>query len=1207
MSIFNDIEMKIKSLSPGAYQRLCSEYAYKKYNLTNMSDIGGKEGTDKTTIGVPDSYSRDENGKYLFFMYGTVESSPVAKVKSDIEDAHNSKKTGISIDKVDKIICFHTNTNMRISSKQKLINLYDDVIIELIDIDSMAHDIYNYYPFLAFDYLGISIDSNQISDVGKFIERYDKNNSQSPLNIPFIDRKENEQLESIFNNDDNNFVIVTGNPGVGKTKLALEVCNKYIKDNKDTKCYCIRNNGGDLYSDIKMYLSGANNYILFFDDINETSQLASILDYISIYSAGKIKVIATVREYALKHVENLIKKYVKNPKVLCISTLSKEELETLLNTIGIKNKELQKKIISISKNNPRIAIMCANALKNKKISSLSNVLDVFKSIYDCVIEDNELTELDIKILFYLAFFGPIRLDNKDIKQLLEELNILNIEEYKKLSNIELIDFFEEKALKINDQSFGNYILYKYLIDDKNISIYNLLKYSYPNLLKKFITCINNINKIFLSEDTIKYICDEIKKVWNENPYNEDLEFFESFYNVDRLKALAIIKKEVDEESEEELKEEFLIEKKLNEITNKKVSILTLFKDADYEQESIDLLLYYLGKKPSIFNETVQCLKNNFGININSIGRNFESEYMLMNAILSKISEAKNNKVLYEKLFISIVDDFLNLTHNFTSAGENMFTIEYSTITMKADDNYIKFRNFVLEKLLEIKNVNNSNSIYNILINYNVFPLDDSSKQILENDIKVLNKLFFSKIEEPTISESNILYLFNKRYKKANFSFEISLDNYSKNEEYMTILPFIKKEDNDEEIIKIINKYTTEDYSKLFSYLKKLECSEIHVNEWYIQKSLELIFDKKCNEEDFIEVFSKYIEKGYPFSMFAWFLQKIESLETLDKIKCILLDDGSFNSFWYLKEILDQERTKSKDNLKLVTNFIELQKSNDRIASLSIDTIIRYKEFDKSIIQKYSNDVIKYNVMIGSFISHHDDKDAKKLIEDFEDVNLFKTLYINGLSDSFDSLGFYGIELIKLDNKFFVNLIENIESFNYHSGKFSSLITNVWKLDNYEELIMDAYNEIISKPFGYLNLYYLFEKENNNIIKERQVVFLNHFIEENYEDLDKMHYVFSIINQYFSDNKKELVLKLINLNNKIEVFKKTVVSYTSESWSGSRIPLIEQKLEYVSSLANEIPNKITYIEHKSYLKELIEYYKLQIEEEKLCEYVDEFFR
>ena len=53
---------------------------------------------------------------------------------------------------------------------------------------------------------------------------------------------------------------------------------KYIEENKDTKCYCIRNNGGNLYNDLKIYLSGGSNYILFFDDINETNQLESILD-----------------------------------------------------------------------------------------------------------------------------------------------------------------------------------------------------------------------------------------------------------------------------------------------------------------------------------------------------------------------------------------------------------------------------------------------------------------------------------------------------------------------------------------------------------------------------------------------------------------------------------------------------------------------------------------------------------------------------------------------------------------------------------------------------------------------------------------------------------------------------------------------------------------------------------------------------------------
>ena len=523
MSIFNDIEMKIKSLSPGAYQRLCSEYAYKKYNLTNMSDIGGKEGTDKTTIGVPDSYSKDEDGKYLLFMYGTVESSPVKKIESDIRDAHNSEKTGIPIDKVKKIICFHTNTNIKISKTEKLMKLYDDVKIELIDIDSMAHDIYNNYSFLALDHLRMSIDTNQISDINKFIERYDKSSSQSPLGLTFIYRKEIEQLQSLLN--DNDFVIVTGNPGVGKTKLSIEVCKKYIEKNKDTKCYCIRNNGSDLYDDLKKYLSENCNYILLFDDINETTRLQTILDYINIYGSDKIKVIATVREYALRKIEDVINKYVKNPKVLCMPVMSKEELESLLNSIGIKNKSIQRKIISISKNNPRIAIMCANALKSNEIDSLNNVLDVYKSIYDVVITDNELSELEIKILFYLSYLGPLRLDNKDTKEILEELGIFNIDEFKKLFIMELIDFFEGKAIKINDQSFSNYILYKYLIDDKAISISDLLKYRYPKLLKKFIYCISSINKTFSSKDSITYICNEIKEVWEVKPYNTDLAFF----------------------------------------------------------------------------------------------------------------------------------------------------------------------------------------------------------------------------------------------------------------------------------------------------------------------------------------------------------------------------------------------------------------------------------------------------------------------------------------------------------------------------------------------------------------------------------------------------------------------------------------------------------------------------------------------------------
>lgn len=72
MSKFLEIQSAILSLGPGEYQCLCSEYSIKKFKFNNMHDLGSKEGTNKTTKGIPDSYSIDENQKYTLLMYGIV-------------------------------------------------------------------------------------------------------------------------------------------------------------------------------------------------------------------------------------------------------------------------------------------------------------------------------------------------------------------------------------------------------------------------------------------------------------------------------------------------------------------------------------------------------------------------------------------------------------------------------------------------------------------------------------------------------------------------------------------------------------------------------------------------------------------------------------------------------------------------------------------------------------------------------------------------------------------------------------------------------------------------------------------------------------------------------------------------------------------------------------------------------------------------------
>ena len=65
------------------------QYLYKKYKFSNITCLGTKAGTSKTTKGTPDTYVELDNGKYILIMYGAVENQAFSKLKDDIADAYN--------------------------------------------------------------------------------------------------------------------------------------------------------------------------------------------------------------------------------------------------------------------------------------------------------------------------------------------------------------------------------------------------------------------------------------------------------------------------------------------------------------------------------------------------------------------------------------------------------------------------------------------------------------------------------------------------------------------------------------------------------------------------------------------------------------------------------------------------------------------------------------------------------------------------------------------------------------------------------------------------------------------------------------------------------------------------------------------------------------------------------------------------------------
>ena len=80
------IQQAILRLNGGQFQEIMDQYLYKKYKFSNITCLGTKAGTSKTTKGTPDTYVELDNGKYILIMYGAVENQAFSKLKDDIAE-----------------------------------------------------------------------------------------------------------------------------------------------------------------------------------------------------------------------------------------------------------------------------------------------------------------------------------------------------------------------------------------------------------------------------------------------------------------------------------------------------------------------------------------------------------------------------------------------------------------------------------------------------------------------------------------------------------------------------------------------------------------------------------------------------------------------------------------------------------------------------------------------------------------------------------------------------------------------------------------------------------------------------------------------------------------------------------------------------------------------------------------------------------------
>lgn len=142
-------------------------------------------------------------------------------------------------------------------------------------IDEIANQVCNHYRSMAKDFLGLSIDTNQIMSIDEFVKVYDANKLSAPINTIFQYR-EDEKTSIIEALKTDSVVILTGKAGVGKTRLSLEIAREYANI-EGYLLLCVKNNNKSLYNDLISRLEKHGKYLFFVDDANELASLEEIL------------------------------------------------------------------------------------------------------------------------------------------------------------------------------------------------------------------------------------------------------------------------------------------------------------------------------------------------------------------------------------------------------------------------------------------------------------------------------------------------------------------------------------------------------------------------------------------------------------------------------------------------------------------------------------------------------------------------------------------------------------------------------------------------------------------------------------------------------------------------------------------------------------------------------------------------------------------
>lgn len=1236
MFIIKDIKSKIEKLSPADFQEFC-DALISNYRSGQINSYGLKPGTGKTIKGTPDTYIRNENDKYIFIEYTTQTDRIYNKLRDDIAKCLDESITKIDIADIEEIICCYTTAHLNPGENKKLHDLCKDrgVSLTIWGIDEITTKALQCTHITA-KYLGINIDTCQIFTFNDFINYYDSMSFSAPLKTNFQYRK--KELDSVINalNTDS-VVVITGQAGVGKTRLALEALNIFSKD-KSYEILCFKSNRQKLYDDFVSKIDMRKNYLLFMDDINDLNDLQAIISFIHI-KHDNIKIVATVRDYASFESINELKQFV-NPKIIELGVFTNDEIRGFLKeNLNIQNYNYQEQIIHIANGNARMAYMAGKlAVEKNSLDSIKDASELYDEYYGRFVES--FIGDDTKLCFTAGLLSVIKSLNLEdfskIDKILDSFGISTNEVNEKLqilNKLEVLNITINRIAIFTDQCFSNYMKYYVFLKKKMLPLSKLLEYGYTTYRKELIDLINTAFNIYNSEETNNYCKREILKVWdilkseNNTCYKS---FVRDFHMLRPSESFLIFKEEI-KSIENEIFTPYNLDFSKNNFYSSESSLELLqgYNNSEYLYTAILLLIEYASKTSKTLSTSYSWLESNYGVNIIDCTYDYNTQVIITKTLYDEAVE-KNQSTMalaYQWAKYSLAFSFNSFIYN----GDG-FT--YHDIQLQNTNGLTAYRKLCWKIMLYLSKIDAwKENVKKFLYSYSINILQKPDQNIVKNDYEYVDKLLgvlksnsvgFLKIVRNIIDATHNLCLNTKEKWGHYFDTDIW--------KLFTILEDYNRKSNLD-----YDEYTEDRNKKLVKYANNLQLSELEefvknannilsdslINNqgWEINDGLELIL-KEFDFKKFKLFFSAYTKYGSKILICPDFIFKLAINNDKYKELYNMIKEADFAQkdqwlFSYFENLPDYQV--DEDTLKELIVFFKLEKNKD----LNVFSIRKLRLLDKflnlepnlyvdvsSILyEKKNHSSILFNVYFESLfnIYTYNPKELTNLFRGSE--KLLQDIYFYMLEnvDSFDYNGKYLVEFINLEDSWlerYLNLV--LRELKVSRDFMSSRNKALWESDKYAYYFDYFINNYSIQGLNswttrqYFNMLFKTD-ESNELIKSHQKEWLANIIKEK-ANTSLINIIFDIVCDLEDETKLYLIKIFLENNDSYETFERLSLTPNSYCGYGSLVPIFEERVKFLESIY-PLLSDIKFLEHKILIDDKVNELNNMIKKEEEREIID----